>query len=246
MDSLRPFTHLTAQPSGRDALAGWLGGAGFTFLLFFGMAHLEHVGTAAPDAEIEDLRMVSLPLEPPPPPPRVTDSIPAPAELPPLAGIELGASDSPLRIAVVPPDLEILVPPATTPPRALVPFTYFHTELKPRLDAEFGAKHVFQERELDQPPVAVVRTAPAVPAAIFGDARSLRVVLLLLIEPDGRVSSARVAQSSGKPEFDAIVAEAVKDGWEFTPGVRRGKKVRCLAQQPFRVNLGGGSPYELR
>jgi TonB family protein len=234
-----------SRPAGRDELAGWAGGLGFTFLLFFGMAHLENLGTGTPPAEIEDLRMVSIPLEPPPPPPRVIETAPAPAELPPLAGIELGASDSTVHIAVVPPDLERLVQASPVPPRALVPFTHFHTEFKPRLDVATDVQRVYRESEVDQPPTAIVRVAPAVPKQLFGDANSLRVVLLLLIEPNGSISSVRVARSSGQPEFDTIVAQTVKEGWEFTPAIRRGKKVRCLAQQPFRVNLGGGNPYEI-
>lgn len=235
---------LARQPV-RDGIAGWIGGAGFTFLLFFAMAHLEHVGTGEAPAEIEDLRMAAIPFEPPPPPPRPAEPAPPPVEMPPLAGIELGASDSALRIAVVPPDLETLVQATPTPPRALVPFSHFHTEFKPHVEVQADVRHVFQESEVDKVPTAIVRVAPAVPNHLFGDARSLRVVLLLLIEPNGRVSSARVSQSSGRPEFDTLVAQTVKESWEFTPALRRGKKVRCLAQQPFRVNLGGGSPYEL-
>lgn len=245
---MHPVTHLeTAErlQGGRDELAGWIGGLAFTFLLFFGMAHVEHAGADPMPAAIEDLRMVSVPLEPPPPPP-VHVAEPAPAGIPPLTGIELGASDSTVRLAVVPPDLERLVPAPALPPRAAVPFARFHTEFKPRIDIEADVRHVYQESEVDKVPVALVRVAPPVANRLFGDARSLRVVLLLLIEPTGRVSSARVAQSSGQPEFDAIVARTVKESWEFTPAIKRGKRVRCLAAQPFRVNLAGGSsPYEL-
>lgn len=235
---------LNGAHAGRDEIAGWMGGLAFTFLLFFGMAKFEHTGAGAEAPAIEDLRAVSIPLEPPPPPPpRLAE--PAPPEVTPLTGIELGASDSPVRIAVVPPDLETFVQAPTLPPRAVMPVTHFHTEFKPRIDVESDVRHVYQESEVDKVPVALVRVAPPVPNRLFGDARSLRVVLLLLIEPNGRISSARISQSSGQPEFDAIVAQTVRESWEFTPAIRKGKRVRCLAAQPFRVNLGSGSPYEL-
>jgi len=240
--SVRP----TGPQSGSDEVVGWIGGLGFTFLLFFTLAHFEDAGPRDSPVDIQELRMVSIPLEPPPPPPRTVETNPAPAELPPFAGIELGASDSPVHIAVVPPDLEALVQTTTTPPRALLPFSHFHTEFKPRIEVEADVRHVYQESEVDQPPTALVRIAPPVPNRLFGDARSLRVVLLLLIEPDGRVASARVVRSSGQPEFDTIVAQTVTESWEFTPALRRGKAVRCLAQQPFRVNLGSGSPFDVQ
>lgn len=241
--SVQLSERLHGSPAARDELAGWIGGLGFTFLLFLGMAKVEHVGADAPPPAIEDLRMVSIPLEPPPPPPRVAE--PAPADLPSLAGIELAASDSAVRVAVVPPDLETLVRPPVLPPRAVVPFARLHTEFKPRVDVEADIRHVYRESEVDKVPVALVRVAPPIPSRLFGDARSLRVVMLLVIEPSGRVSSARVSQSSGNAEFDAIFAQTVRESWEFTPALRKGKRVRCLATQPFRANLGGGSPYEL-
>ena len=246
MHSPAPFPAVTVdQPTGRDVLAGWMLGAGFTFLLFFTLARLGSDGPAKSTPVIEDLRLVSVPLEPPPPPPPPADPTPTAAELPPLAGLESGATDSSLHVAVVPPDLATFAPAPPLPPRTLAPFMQFHPEFKPRADLAADGQHVYRESEVDQPPTAIVRVAPTVPGHLFGDARSLRVDLLLLIEPNGTVSSVRVARSSGKPEFDAIVAQTVKEDWEFTPAIRRGRQVRCLAQQPFRVSLGSGSPYEL-
>jgi len=239
-------TNPTRLQSGRDEVVGWIGGLGFTFLLFFSLAHLEDSGAKAPADDIAELRLVSLPLAPPPPPPTV-ESNPPPPEVQPFAGIELGASDSPVHVAVVPPDLEILVQTAPLPPRALLPFGRFHTEFKPRVEVAGDVRHdVYRESEVDQRPIALVRTVPPIPSYLFGENNSLRVQLLLLIEPNGSVTSARIVSSSGQPEFDEIVAETVKEGWEFSPAIRRGKPVRCLAQQPFRVVKSSGSPFETR
>ncbi len=234
-------------PRAGDRAKGWLAGIGFTCALFFGLAHLENFGTRDAPVEFDDLRVVSLPFAPPPPPPPPLEQ-PAEvsADLPPLAGLEPGASDSPVRIAVVPPDLEALLPPSTIPPRAAVKFGRLHTEMKPRVDIEFEAQHVFQTAEVDQAPRAVVREVPAVPRELFPESRTLRVVLLLVIDQQGRAISARVAETSGQPTFDSIVAQTVIDAWEFSPAIRRGKKVKCLAQQAFRINLGARSRFEAR
>ena len=43
-------------------------GSAFTLGLFMGMAHFGRTVPASPPSEIEDLRVVALPFEPPPPP----------------------------------------------------------------------------------------------------------------------------------------------------------------------------------
>jgi len=227
-----------------DAL-GWAAGLGFTLLLFFGLARLENVAPDNPVAPIVDLRAVSLPLDPPPPP--RTDPAPPPPPTEPivaLTGIELAASDSPVHIAVVPPDLEALVPATREPPGALVGFGYLNTDPRPRPDLDTDIHRIYQVSEVDQRPQALVRVPPPVPAVVFGGKQSLRVDLLVVIDADGHVISARVLQTSGTPAFDRIVAETLRESWEFSPAVRRGKRVKCLAEQLIRVTLGGGSHFE--
>ncbi len=247
MLSAPPLPPSLDAPRAVDRAIGWLAGLGFTCALFLGLAHLENLGPREAPVEFDDLRAVSLPFSPPPPPPTPLDQpTEAPADLPPLAGLEPGASDSPVRIAVVPADLEALLPPSTIPPRAAVKFGQLHAEMKPRVDLEFEPQHVFQTAEVDQAPRAVVREVPAVPRELFPESRTLRVVLLLVIDQQGRAISARVAETSGQPTFDSIVAQTVMDAWEFSPAIRRGKKVKCLAQQAFRINLGARSRFEAR
>lgn len=245
MQQTFPLADLLATgPSRGEQLLGWIAGLAFTLFLFLGLAHLENVHPAPPGPEIADLRAVSVPLEAPPPPLPPAEQAPPPEPMPALTGIELGASDSPVRIAVVPPDLEALLPSSRQPPRAVIQPGYLHTEFKPRMDTQAELRHIYQISEVDQPPQALVRVAPAVPASLFGDARMLRVMLLVVIDADGSVASVRIGRSSGQPVFDEAAMETVRTQWEFTPAVRRGKKVKCIAQQAFRVNLGG-SPFEL-
>ena len=222
----------------------WLAGLTFTFALFFAMARFENLGTVRPGADIEEMRVISLPVEPPPPQPQPTETIQAP-DVTPLTGIDAGSSDSPVKIAVVPPDLEALMP-NTRMPSAKVEVGRLYTNLKPKADIDGDVRRVYQESEVDQPPRAMIRVGAPVTAGQFGDEKVLRVTLLLVIDVTGHAESVRILKSSGKAGFDEIVARTVKDAWVFSPALRRGKKVRCLAQQAFRMTFaGGGSPFTL-
>ncbi|HEX2851966.1 MAG TPA: energy transducer TonB [Opitutaceae bacterium] len=247
MNHLTTFPEVRgARQAAREEAVGLLLGAGFSLLLFLGMAHFENFGAAEPAAEIEELRIAAMSSEPPPPPPRLENFTQVPPEIAPLSGLEVGASESPVSVAVVPPDLETLMPAATSLPRAAIQFGVLHAELKPKAGVEFDAGHVYQSAEVDQKPRALVRSVPPIPREVRGDAAVLRVGLLLVIGLNGRVESARVMESSGNAKFDTIVAATVRDEWLFSPAMRRGKKVRVLAQQGFRVSFtGGSSPYSL-
>jgi len=244
MQPMAAIFHPGARGSAiREEAAFWGAGLAFTFLLFFAMAHIENVRGHELSLEIEDMPVVSIPFEPPPAPPKVAEAARAPQDLMPLAGIDVEASDSPIKVAVVPPDLEALVPSERIPPRAVVDLG-FHTEFRPNAEVDFDFHRVYQQTEVDERPHAVVRAAPMVPSEVFGTASMLRVTLLLVIDADGRAASTQILKSSGQPVFDNIVTRTVKDQWLFTPAIRRGKKVKCLAEQAIRVNLPGGSPFD--
>ena len=90
-------------------------GAGLTFVIFFGVAHFEMARPAASAPEIEDLRVMSAFMEPPPP---KVDERPDQVSLSePLTGMEIGPSDSSVKISVVPPDLDKIIPPSDLPPQ---------------------------------------------------------------------------------------------------------------------------------
>ncbi|HVU34590.1 MAG TPA: energy transducer TonB [Opitutaceae bacterium] len=229
----------------RDELVSWTVGFAFTFALFYGLAHLETNRAVPRPVQIEDLPIVSVPLDPPPPQPKPIDPTPVDESVPPLTGIDAGRSDSDVKIVVLPPDLEALLPTPRIPLHAMVSMGRLDTELKPHVNVQFDARHVYQQSEVDQRPRALVRVAPPVSPNLFGKESSLAVNLLLVIDTDGHAESARVVKSSGQPAFDYIVAETVKHDWLFSPAVKHGRKVRCLAQQTFRVVLGGDSPFSL-
>ncbi len=229
----------------QDEVVGALAGVAFTFGLFFAVAYVQRLGSPVPVDDIEDLHGIAVPLDPPPPPPKIVETQPEPETPLPLTGIEIAASDSPVSISVVPPDLEKIIPSTATEVHGRIQALPDITEFKPKSNIEVDTNHIYQETEIDQRPHSIVRTAPHIPAEVSGNASAMRVLLLLLIDQRGKVESARIVQTSGNPQFDEIVSENVKNQWLFSPGMRRGKKVRVLAQQAFRIVFknGDSSPF---
>ena len=217
-------------------------GAGLTFVLFMGIAHFEMVKPAEMPVEIEDLRAVAAVSEPPPPRP---DDRSEPIDVVPLTGIDIGASDSPVKLAVVPPDLSKLMPPADLPPRATIQFGQLMSDLRPKNGNAGEFQHIYQQSEVDQPPLAVVKTVARVSSRVREDVQSLRVTLLLVIDTEGAVTSIRVMRPSGNAKFDAIVLSCVRDEWQFSPAIRKGKKVRCMVQQLVWYKWTSGSPFTI-
>jgi TonB family protein len=223
-----PQSRTVGQYLGEEAVCLLLGG-GLTLFLFLGIARFESVRPVAPPSDIEDLRVVSAITEPPPPKPEerpeTQDSVT------PLTGIDIAASESTVKLAVVPPDLDKIIPATELPPRAAVQFNQLLTDMKPRADISGEFSHIYQQSEVDQVPQAVVKTIARVSKRARDDAEQLKVTLLLVIDTTGTVTSIRVLKPSGNVKFDQIVLECVRDEWEFTPAVRKGRKVRCMVQQ---------------
>ena len=139
-------------------------------------------------------------------------------------------ADSSVRVSVVPPDLDKIIPPADLPPKATIQFDQVISDLRPK--AGMGnLEHIYQQNEVDEAPSAVVKTIARVPGRLHEDVNSLKVVLLLVIDIDGAVSNIRIFKPSGSAQFDSIVLLCVRDEWTFSPAVKRGRKVRCMVQQ---------------
>lgn len=245
---IRPPLASTAY---REA-ASWTVGLAFTFALFFTMARLESIGgTASHSPEILDIPLVSIPLEAPPPPQRPDEPTHAEEALPTLTGIELehtsnSATDNPIKIAVLPPDLESLMAKQRIEMPALASIGRFATNAKPQVGVErVDARHVYQASEVDRRPMAIVRVAPRLWPEVYDWGPAIIVVLLLRIDTDGSVENARPLQSCGHPDFDAVVAETVKDEWQFSPAIKHGRKVRCLVQQKFTLVIERGSAFSV-
>ena len=238
------FRFEASQESAIDGVLAVVAGLGFTAGLFWAIAHFERDRTVEQPVEIADLRAMAMPLEPPPP--RIVEQpeVVAPA-VTPFAGLEVGASESPVKIAVVPPDLEMLMPHSDVPPTAGIQVAQLHSEFKPKMDVEADFSRVFQATEVDQRPRVLSRPNPFIPQNVRGKARMLRVLLLITVDTTGSVHSVRVLNPSGNEKFDEIIVDSVRREWAFTPAIKKGRKVRCLLQQSVAVTWRrDGSPFE--
>lgn len=234
-----------AQPDvtarlGQRLLALFMG-AGFTLLLFLGIARYEKEKPGQPAPKFEDLQLTALPIEPPPPltvPSRETEAAPTP-------GFEFSPSQSPVKVAVSPPSLaEILPEDMSRAPQANVRLGPVPADLKPRLGFLFNPEHIYQKSEVDRPPEILERPMPQVSSRIRDNADSLKVRLVAIIGADGSVGHVRLLKSSGNDDFDKVMEEFIKD-WVFSPAMKGGKKVRCMIEQAITVQWTAGSPFTL-
>lgn len=217
-------------------------GAAFTLGLFLSVAYVQSGEAPEPEPDLTEIHAISVPLDTPPPRPVETEPVAVAAA--PVAGLEIAASESPVRIAVVPPDLEALIPASTSAPAARIEPAQLYTEFKPKTEIGADFSRVFQQHEVDQRPMVVSRPKPYIPPVVRGKADTLRISVLILIDTRGAVSSLRVLEGSGNKHFDEIILHDIRHSWIFSPAMKRGQKVRCLVQQNVRIVWQGGSPFD--
>lgn len=144
------------------------------------------------------------PPQPPPPKPRVTPRPaaakprPAPA---PLAVAE--AAPAAPTVAAPPPAAAPTAEPAATVAPAAPPAP--PVVVQPSSSAAY----------LNNPP-------PPYPPMSRRLGESGRVVVRVLIGPDGRAQDARIQQSSGYARLDQVALETARDRWRYVPGTRGG------------------------
>ena len=230
----------------KDSLAEEAGflmaGAAVTLGLFLGLAHFQRNPRPAPAAPPEDLRAIFVPLEPPPPPPPLSASSEPSAPAPLALGLEASPAESAVHLAVTPLTFDLPSTPVNTAIEINVARVY--PEFKPGAEMSINEQSVYQEADVDQPPLAVKRSLQFIPHALRVNLTQIHVVLIMLLEKDGRVSSVRVVQSCGTAALDEIAARSVKEDWAFTPAIKRGKPVRCFVQQPILFKMIPGSLLE--
>ena len=95
---------------------------------------------------------------------------------------------------------------------------------------------IFNLADLDQRPQPIAQIAPRHPPALLKAKIEGNVVLLFVLDENGRVSDPRV-ESSSRPEFEAPALKALSR-WRFKPGTRDGKPVKTYVRQQivFRIN----------
>ena len=94
---------------------------------------------------------------------------------------------------------------------------------------------VFSMEDLDQKPVAVAQIQPAHPRELLKAKVEGQVILLFVVDEQGRVEDPRVENSS-RPEFEKPALEAVRK-WKFKPGTKEGAPVKTYIRQPIRFSI---------
>jgi len=82
------------------------------------------------------------------------------------------------------------------------------------------------------------RTPPRYPLLSRRMGEEGTVILRVKLNEQGKVSTARVATSSGFARLDEAALEAVRT-WRCTPAQRDGQPVHAVALQPFKFILQG-------
>lgn len=213
----------SGRPGGGDFLQVWLGAAALTLVVFLVLPLTQMASSRVQRLRLlTSVQTVSLETppaveEPPPPPPAEE-----PTEPPPPA---LADSAPSMNLSV---DLDIAVGSggvwAGLPASLLA-----QASLTSLGDA-------WSMEEVEQPPELVAAVPPAYPPALRRAGVEGRVVVVFVVDEQGRVLDPRVERST-RPEFEGPALEAVRK-WRFRPGQKDGQPVRTFLRQPIRFSLG--------
>ena len=94
---------------------------------------------------------------------------------------------------------------------------------------------IFDLADLERRPRAVSRVPPRYPAELKRAKIEGSVVLLFVLDENGRVQDPQV-ESSTQPEFERPALTAIRR-WRFQPGTRDGKPVRSYVRQQIAFRL---------
>jgi periplasmic protein TonB len=225
------------QTSWTTHLGGVAAGLAFTGLIAAGLAYFSKTPPAQEEEPIVEVRAVEIPEPPPPPPQKAHEGTP----LPPAPMIfDEAPSTSVVRIAPTPIPIAPLV--SEIRPTFSLQFDFSPGQFRPGGgDWEPDVDHVFQRSEVDQQVVAIFKKVPSIPTSLLKEVKNTRVRVLLVVNTDGSAENVRLIKGS-HPEFDRLVVEALRE-WRFRPAVRKGKKVRCLAEVPVYVKPPNRDPF---
>ena len=151
---------------------------------------------------------------PPPPRPRPAPR-PAPAPMP--LTVQDAAPSAPVMQAAPP------APPAPPPPPPAPP-------APPAPAPEVVVQPSSNATYLNNP-------KPAYPAASRRLGETGRVIVRVLIGPDGRAQEARIQRSSGFDRLDQVALETARDRWRYRPGTRNGVPEPMWFNVPINFEL---------
>ena len=95
---------------------------------------------------------------------------------------------------------------------------------------------VFDVSDLDRKPMLVASVDPKYPQALKKSKVEGSVVIVFVVNEQGRVSDPRV-QSSSRTEFESPAMDALKR-WRFQPGTKSGKPVKTYMRLPMAFRMG--------
>jgi protein TonB len=208
-------------------------------VIFLGIAHSRRLGLDKPAPAMDDILSISLPSTPPPPPPteqRYEESGPAPNSV----QLDTSPSNSSVRVEAVP----VVVDPVAAPVIRAV--AVIPTDFSPHLlrsDLEFDSSHIWETTQVDQKPVVLWRKVPDIPGSLYRSIKDPRITLLFVVNADGTVENLHV-EHPVEPTFDRLVTDAIKE-WQFSPAIKKGRKVRCWLQQEIYVKSAQSNPFEV-
>ena len=170
-----------------------------------------------------EIMRIDTALPPPPPPPPEMETPPPPepeeAEPPP----ELSEQSMPLSLG----DLDLNVSAGSG--------GVFGSRLAFGGSQALAEVVIFDIADLDQRPRPISQIKPRYPLELKKAKITGSVVLLFVLNEEGRVEDLRI-ESSSRPEFEKPALDAVRK-WRFKPGTREGKAVRSYVRQQILFNL---------
>lgn len=170
---------------------------------------------------LEIMRIDTAPPPPPPPPEMETPPPPEPEEAEPPP--ELSEQSTPLSLGDL--DLDISAGSGGV----------FGSRLAFGGGQALAEVAIFNIADLDQRPRPISQVKPRYPLEMKKAKVTGSVVLLFVLNENGRVEDSRI-ESSSRPEFEKPALDAVRK-WRFKPGTREGKAVRSYVRQQILFNL---------
>lgn len=98
-----------------------------------------------------------------------------------------------------------------------------------------GMGKIFDLKDLDRPPEPAVAIAPTVPVALREAGLRVTVTVGFIVDTQGRVVNAYIAQTSDRRLDEAALTAMAK--WKFRPGTKGGRKVNVRMMQPFIITV---------
>lgn len=111
----------------------------------------------------------------------------------------------------------------------------------PAVDDAENEGIVFEAREVDRPPIAIVRASPRVSKTLKQRVEGTSVVARFVVTAEGRVKRVRII-SSPEPAINPLTIEALH-AWQFIPGRKAGKAVNTWVEQELQFTRK--SPFSL-